>query len=467
MPVNHLKGRNAKDRGLALALTLVFMAVLFIGASALATISINHLTSMKISSNQSIALQAAEAGLATVTRSIDANQNYGTTGLTVTGTVGTTSNWQVDFWNGSGTPAASQSVNNLANATTVTRSDGSVVPPQTADIIVQTNVQSPSQEIPKIGCMMQWNFNWASVVAAKGTFVASGDILTLEGASTMAIAKSLLPISLGGTASGTPDLPGVLSSNSPATPSVALEGTTYFPAKGFIMTPGTVVGLPPGVSVVPKTTTIPTVTWSFYSPNLAAPNVSNPASLPTSLGVSGPVDTYYHSGNVTLSSLSLTNCTLCVNGNLTVTGSLNLQQNSKIYVNGNMTVTGGVKDALGKSSCTGSIYCCGAANTLTVAGAALFDETNPTGVSYYSQGDISVTGNGLTQGLLYADGNINLNALATVVGIMISNTGSISITTMGGGATSGGARIIYVPVYKSKLATNSSLKKMSWRIIDK
>jgi hypothetical protein len=447
---------------MALATTIVFVAVLFIGATALGTVAINNLTSVRISSNGAIAMQAAEAGLAMVTSQVNDDHFYGTHGETASGTLSASNaTWTVNFWSGGGTPEACLSVNNLNGAATVVRADGTRVPPDTCDIIITTNVQTPNRNIPKLGCILSLNSNWKAAVASSGVFGAAGG-LTVEGAKDLDAAQRILA----GTADPSDYIPGVLSANSTGDPSIKCSGAASFPAGGYVVTPGT-AEVPSYVPVVNDTTPIPKVTYSFYTPDTTAANVMTLSTMPSSLSVSGPVDTYYYDGDVTVSGglavigTSSTPITLCVNGRLTVSGSLNLQ-NATIYTNGSCTVKGGVKDGGGAGSCSGSVYVCGTGHDFNVSGAATIDASASSGISVYSQGDINMSGGATLQGLIYARGDVNATGGATMVGIVVADGNTNTQVGVTGGAT-----FVYVPLYTSKLMqTTAKLQKLSWRIID-
>jgi hypothetical protein len=453
---------NRRPTGMALAATLVFVAVLFVGATALGTIAINNLTSVRISSNGAIAMQAAEAGLAIVTSYVNDDHYHGTHGETASGTLTASSaTWTVSFSDGSGTPEAYQSVNNLNGSATVIRSDGTRVPPGTCDIIITTNVQSPNRNIPKLGCVLSLNSNWKAAVASSGVFAASGG-LTVEGARDLDAARRILS----GLALPTDYIPGVLAANSTGNPSIKTAGSASFPGGGYVVTPGT-AKVPSYVPVYNDTTPIPKVTYAFYTPDTTAVNVITLSTMPSSLTTSGPVNTYYYNGNLSVSGgldvigTSSNPITLCVNGSLSVSGGLNLQ-NATIYTNGSFNVSGGVKDHGGKGSCSGSIFVCGTGHDFNVSGASTIDASSSSGVSVYSQGDINMTGGATLQGLVYARGDVNATGGATMVGIVVADGNTNTEVGVTGGAT-----FIYVPIYSSKLMQSTArLQKLSWRIID-
>jgi hypothetical protein len=401
-----------------------------------------------MSSNSVVAMQAAEAGLARVQAELNVSPTYGTVdGEKMTGTLaGSGASWEVKFNNTS--PGPGDSVNNLTGTEAISRSDGTIVPPYTADIIVSTNVASPNRNIPKVGCVM--TNTWLMAIASSGTLTARG-ALEVYGASSLNEAQKVL----NGTSTG--DLPGKLAANSAGNPSVDISGQPLI--TGSVVTPGVALG---NFSKISGVTPIPKYLWA-WNPVTSGNDVTqlNPKALANQLSSAGGKSTFYCPEGATFTSgLTLTNCTVWINGDCNVQGGLNLV-NSTIYVNGDLTISGGIKDNSGSGSCTGSIYICGSGNRLTLNGASTLAVNNSKGIAIYSAGDVNLGANATIQGIVYADGNINANGSAIIVGAVIANGNSTTEIDVGGGA-----KFIYCSEYAQSVAQQLKMQKLSWRIIE-
>lgn len=447
--------RRRRRSGMALALTLMFLVILMLGGLAVSTVAVQNMQMAQADSNSQAGLQVAEAGLAQLMSTLQATPTFGSNGESTYGTLPSTgTRWWADF--GNGVPANVQSVNNLSSATAVTRSDGSVIPPYSADLIVSTRVNTAGSSRLVSAAMLVTN-QWNVAVASSGTFSATGG-LVITGASTLQQAYNVLY-------SGAPgDLPGNLIANSNANPSVSMKNNNT--VTGTITTPGTTYPNPMP-NYVNGSMPIPNVTWSFYTPNTSASTTQtlsySSGTNVTLTNLSGKTE-YYVNGDLTIDGgLDLENVTLSVNGKLTISGGLRMN-NARIYANGNITISGGIKDPSGVASSTGSIFACGSGNDINVSGSATLSPSNNTGMSMYSDGNINMSGGSTLQGVVYSHGNVTATGKAQFVGVAIANGNTITQLVV-----TGGASFIYCPVYTQQLlqmaGNQLKVRKLSWRMI--
>jgi cytoskeletal protein CcmA (bactofilin family) len=436
--------------GFSLAFSLMLLAILFLLGLTLGMVGINNMSVIQAGARTQSALQAADAGIEQIRSLIESNQSYGTLLESFEGTMAGSG---IRYWGSFGSGAL-QSVNNLNSGMPFTRSDGSIVPPYCADIIVNAKVSGGSNtRVVAVGLLMtnRWDF----AVASSGDFDSSGG-LEIRGASDLDHALLVVNGDEG-------DQPGNLVANSNENPSVKMRGSPI--VTGTIYTPG-VVSPSSLTNVDHSSVPIPNITWTFYTPSntsaayyqLTNASYSN-LSLPES---AGRTEVERKGSLIVSGGLVLDNCILSVDGNLSVSGGLRMT-NSKIYVNGNISVSGGIKDASNKASSTGSIFICGANHTFDLSGSADLEASNTTGMAIYSQGKISLSGGAHIQGVVYSHGDIEAKGGARIIGIVIANGNTQTSLDF-----TGGARIIYTPVFNMALTSMTSsmkLRKLCWRIV--
>jgi len=447
-----------RPRGIAMVLSLILICILVMLGIAVGTIGLANLRLVQHGIDSTGALQAAEAGLEELRNTIEANMTYGNNCENFGATLPITgASYQGSFSPGT-SPASRQSINNLANSSAITRSDGTVVPPFTVDLIVTGRMpNASSNQSVTIGLML--TNRWENAVTTSGTFRATGG-LNIKGASTLDGALQIMS----GTSDG--DLPGNFLVNSPSSDPLAVDIVGVHSISGVLTTPG-VTSIEGGdVPIVRRSEPIPNITWSFYTPNPDSEQyqllTESSYSNITFDNFSGKTE-YYHSGSLSIiGGLTLTNVTLCVDGDLNVGGNLALQ-NSRLYVNGNLNVNGGIGSG-GRGNSTGQIFVCGTGHGTNINGAMDLDTGNSTGVALYSQGNVTLAGGAHLQGLVYSHGNVSATGNARVIGIVIANGNAETHLSVGGGA-----RFVYCPVYLSALyqmVENPRLRKISWRFID-
>lgn len=438
-------------RGIALAVTLMLLSILLIIGIAIGVLGVQNLHLAKSGSNIASAIQVAEGGIEKIRNTVEANTAYGTAGEDFSEVLPTSGGRYWGSFSSSFTPSSLRSVNNLASSVPYLRSDGSIVPPYSFDIIVQARA-SGTQGPRDITIGAIYTNRWEQAVATSGNFQSTGG-LAIKGASTLSVANDVL------TGNSNGDIPGNLLANGTGNSVSIGSGYTI---TGIVTTPGTV-----NPSSLPKesgTLPIPNITWAFYTPpssNSTYQAVTSGSYSSLSFPQIAGKTEIFSNGDLTVTGgLTLNDVTLSVNGNLNVSGGLNLV-NSKIYVNGNLLVNGGIGN--GSSNSTGSIFVCGSGNTTTIKGAVNFNASNTTGVAIYSQGDISLSGGAFIQGILYSHGNIESKGGAKLIGLAIANgntTTEVEVT--------GGTNFIYCPVYLqalNQMTTNQKLRKVSWRFL--
>ncbi|HXE72413.1 MAG TPA: hypothetical protein VNO81_07100 [Candidatus Nitrosotenuis sp.] len=445
---------SGRERGLAMAVTLSLLAILAILGLAITAVGVQQLNFGRHQADTSMGLLAAEAGLEEVRAAMQADPSYGTRGESFEGQLPSTAlRYFGSFSAASAAAPGLVSVNNLASSTAVTRPDGTVVPPWTADIIASVKV-GRGQRVT-VGMIL--TNRWDQAVSTTGNFRARGN-LKVYGASTLQEVERIL----GGSSTG--DMPGNILANSDQNPAVQLSLNSQI--SGVITTPG---GVNPSsfTNVVHDTLPIPELSWSFYTPassdpryyELGASSYSN-LTLPAEAGRT----LIYRQGSLTVGGgLTLENCTLSVDGDLNISGGLQLR-NATLYVNGDVEISGGIHYG-GSGAATGSIFVCGQGNDIQVDGSADFSASNTTGVSIFCQDEIRLTGGASLQGVLYANGDLTATGGARVIGMAITNGNARTEVEVEGGAT-----FIYCPVYLQALTqyqvSRPVMMKVSWRRIE-
>ncbi|MBI3928957.1 MAG: hypothetical protein HY319_25670 [Armatimonadetes bacterium] len=416
--------------GIALVATLLSAALMLLFALTIANLATFQIQLAQQRVEHTLALEAAEAGLASAAEQLSADPDFGKNDELLEETLGNGARYRIDF---EPLPGSDFSVNNLDDIGAVAGPGGRTVPPSTALILCRA--WSPAGRTRTVQAVLALD---ALPYTVAGSGSVTGDSLSVAAAPSLAEyltsgagleghvygGGSEVSVLLTGASSVSGDVRAVGSAEIDPTVAVA----------GVVREGVTPVDLPdlriedfdnseyPGVQVLPAGT------YGLLDP--------------VGLGLPLP-------GVHVLSGL------VYVDGTVVFQGPVVLQ-NAYVYVGngGDLTIEGALT---GK----GTLFVGGKA---TFDGAAILDNDHK--IAVFSQSGIELPVGGYFQGVLYSHGPIRTGPALTALGAVLSQGGSEASVELGAGSG-----VVHIPEYSAFASYwlgqggDGAMRRVSWSLI--
>lgn len=395
------RGRSRTTSGFAMATTLYVVFTVLVFGLTLATMASFQYTLANDAVNRGRAFEAAQSGMSQAIYNLSNQSSWGTAKESITGSVSSDgSSYTVTFDSTSGSP---YSVNNLSGTTSVAGWRGQPVPPYSALVVSQGSIRNSMD--PAGG-------NQTRVVESVVQFAAFP--YALAATSTINVTNALNVLGADDLASaltgGSTDTAGNVYAGS--TSPIAVKAGAVSTVSGRIRTPGG-VSLGAGSTVTDGIQTgvapeaMPDINIDNYT-NKDFQYVTELSPGGTYTVITGPT---YVNGDVTLAGAVLTNAYLYVEGDLK--SILGLTGTGTIFVKGKTSIEGVLSLVVNVNS----------------------------SIAIFSQGDLTMSGGNLFQGVLYTHGNLKAKSSMTVIGSVIAESDK---NGKGGIDLDRGMRIIYL-----------------------